>query len=95
MYDDLFSYSQSGVSYSGGFEISPPTILSPVLSGSPGLVFISSVDHSNSSTVGIVTMDYVSSSVTVIETGQSSLSANIYQSVSTPPSAAVYIEYLN
>lgn len=95
LYDDLFSYSQNGVSYSGGLEIAVPSINSPVLIGEPGVVFVSEIDYNNSSTVGIVSIDYVSSSIIVLETSQSNLSANIYQTVTTVPSAAVYIEYLN
>lgn len=83
LYDDLFSYSQSGVSYSGGLDISVPSINTPLLAGVPGILFVSEVDYSNSSTIGIVSMDYVSSSIVVIETTNSK------------PSATVYIEYLN
>lgn len=95
LYDDIFSYSQSGVSYSGGLGISVPTISNPVSVGTPGVVFVSEIDYSNNSTVGVVSMDYVSSSIVLIETNQSNLSANIYQTVTTTPAATVYIEYLN
>lgn len=95
LYDDLFSYSQSGVSYSGGLSIDVPTVLNPISIGSLGVIFVSEIDYSNNSIVGIVSMDYVSSSIVIVETSQSNLSANIYQTVTTTPSATVYIEYLN
>ena len=95
LYDDLFSYSQSGVSYSGGLELGIPTVSSPISAGIPGVVFVSEIDHNNYSTVGVVSIDYVASSIVVIETTQSKPSAITYLATQSRLSATTYIEYLN
>lgn len=94
LYDDLFGYSQVGVSYSGGLEINVNSVNSQASIGSLGAVFVSEVDYSNSSTIGLVSMDYASSSLIIIETTQVAPTATVY--IEYPnTSKTAYVEYLN
>lgn len=67
LYNDIISYNQSGVSYSGILQINVPGFLEPIIVNDITIYFVSKTDYSNATTIGLVSIDYVASGIIVIE----------------------------
>ncbi len=67
LYDDLFSYNQSGIEFSGSLQINVPGFENPIILNNISLYFSDTVDYSNATTIGLVSINYVSTGLIVIE----------------------------
>jgi hypothetical protein len=66
-YNDSIAYNQSGVSFSGTLQINIPGISLPLILNDISIYFLEKVDYSNATTVGVVSVNYVSTGLVVIE----------------------------
>ena len=67
LYNDLSSYNQSGVTFTGILQINVPGISNPIILNNVSVYFSDTVDYSNATTVGVVSINYVSTGLIVIE----------------------------
>jgi hypothetical protein len=66
-YNDSIAYNQSNLSYLGTLEIRVPTLSLPIILNDINIVLFGDVDYSNSTTVGLVTINSISTGYVVIE----------------------------
>lgn len=81
LYNDNFSYSQSGVSYQGTLYLNIDSISSPVILPNVSIYYAQDIDYSNVSTIGLVTIESMSNGIVTMQTTQSQ--AQILAEVST------------
>jgi hypothetical protein len=81
LYNDNFSYSQSGVSYQGTLYLNIDNISSPVILPNVSIYYAQDIDYSNVSTIGLVTIESMSNGIVTMQTTQSQ--AQILAEVST------------
>lgn len=94
LYNDLFSYNQSGVTFNGTLQINVPGIENPIILNDISIYFTDKTDYSNATTVGVVTVNYVSTGLIVIEATMDQAEAISQSSViSLSQSSEVSIEY--
>jgi hypothetical protein len=67
LYNDTISYSQPGVSFQGTLQINVTGISAPIVINDIQIILLQEVDHSNATTIGVVSVNYVSSGFVVIE----------------------------
>jgi hypothetical protein len=67
LYNDSIAYSQSGVSFIGTVQINVSGISSPIILNNISVYLFGNEDYSNSTTVGLVTLNYVSAGYVIIE----------------------------
>lgn len=67
LYNDTVGYSQSGISFNGTLQINIPGISLPLILNDISIYFPDKVDYSNATTIGVVSVNYVSTGLVVIE----------------------------
>jgi hypothetical protein len=93
LYNDSISYNQPGVSFLGSVTISVPGLSLPILIGNINVFFSQEIDYSNSTNIGIVTVNYAPSAIVYLENDYSSSSALVSYSISrTDATAQISIE---
>lgn len=67
LYNDTIGYNQPGLSFNGTLEINVPGISLPIILNDISVYLFGDVDYSNSTTVGLVTINSISTGYIVIE----------------------------
>lgn len=95
-YNELLTYNEGSVSYTGTIQISVPGISSPIIISSPAIFFADNPDYNNTTVVGLVTIDSVSTSqISITATQEQALAIANASIVYISPSASVSYELIN
>ena len=70
LYNDLITYNQTNITYTGTIQINVPGISNPIILNNITVVISVEEDFSNATTVGYVTFDYVPGGIVTIEATQ-------------------------
>jgi len=70
LYNDLITYNQTNITYTGTIQINVPGISNPIILNNITVVISVTEDFSNATTVGYVTFDYVPSGIITIDATQ-------------------------
>jgi heptaprenylglyceryl phosphate synthase len=66
-YNDTIAYNESSVSYVGTVEIRVPGLSNPIVVNNLTINFTNTVDYSNQTTIGFITINSVATGYIVIE----------------------------
>lgn len=67
LYNDIVTYSQINITYTGTVNISIPSILDTIVLGNITVLILTEPDFSNATTIGFVTYDFAPTGVLTIE----------------------------
>jgi len=70
LYNDLITYNQTNITYTGTIQINVPGLSNPIILGNVTVVISAEADYSNATTIGIVSYDFAPSGIVTIQSGQ-------------------------
>jgi len=70
LYNDLITYNQTNITYTGTIQINVPGISNPIILNNVTVVVSTEPDYSNATTLGIVTYDFAPTGILTIEANQ-------------------------
>jgi hypothetical protein len=67
LYNDLITYNQTNITYTGTIQINVPGISNPIILNDVTVVVSTEPDYSNATTIGYVTYDFAPTGILTIE----------------------------